>query len=302
MADATVARMIRDVLEKAFPSGQVDDRLVDRFEHALRASKRPEFRAFRTRGDIQEERPKFTEGPAITYTMSAFHRRVTPFESSFTGDLQVVRVSLGDQASDTFETSIGKVEQDDHLLFSAEDVRSQYGYLLPYEIERVDLVTPARYDFFRFAPLALFLGYRHANDPEPSFFILEAGTATGQAKQLYFAPTLDTTIVQRSGYEPTPFSKAEDFYRGQLIMDGNDPATLTIASSRERTSDPYITIEAEFTREVPSEVTFPGVETAVAALRVETIARGMQWDLNLFEELMAEVGERLLEWDQKPPE
>src|SRR6185436_8601788 len=111
----------------------------------------------------------------------------------------------------------------DHLVGSVDLVAQKFKEQLGYYPGKVDLVTPARTGITRarFGAIAMYLGYKNATDPGPSFFIFEAGMATGEAKMLYLGKTLDTEILQRSGYDPTAYSSHNNFYRGGVTVKGH---------------------------------------------------------------------------------
>src|SRR5690606_5291441 len=103
----------------------------------------------------------------------------------------------------------------------------KYARFLEAPLARVDLITPPRQGV-RFGAISVLLGYKKPKDPLPFCYILEAGTATGQPKVLYLGKTIDATINNYAGYQPTPFACPSHAYTGKLSMNGDDPNVLTI--------------------------------------------------------------------------
>ncbi|MEZ4297131.1 MAG: hypothetical protein R3B70_19350 [Polyangiaceae bacterium] len=158
-----------------------------------------------------------------------------PFQSEFVGHLPLVRVPLPASfpvgQNPSVRTAIGQVYfSSDHLVGSVELVNQKFAASVGFPAARVDLITPARTGITRsrFGAIAAYLGYAGAGDFEPSFYILEAGMATGQPMVLYLGKTMDTIIVQRSGYVPTPYSSASNFYRGWLTVTDNEPVEMVV--------------------------------------------------------------------------
>src|SRR4029077_8046228 len=108
----------------------------------------------------------------------------------------------------------------DHLLGSVDLVAGKYGGAdyLGYRPPRIDLITPARAANTRFGAIAVYLGYRNKADRGPSFYLLEAGTATGDAKMIYFSPSMKPITSVTSYYLPTPFVTMRNTYSGGLTM------------------------------------------------------------------------------------
>jgi hypothetical protein len=175
--------------------------------------------------------PKCAGDPVRYYWAEATHVRQHPTgHQAFVGKLPMVRVSLPASAPRTFETSIGTVEPPDHLIATVHEANDKFAKVLGYELVRLDVITPPRQKL-RFGAVSVLLGYR---DPAalPCCFILEAGTATGQAKVLYLGKTLASTVNQFSGYRPTPFSCSDNAYTGNLTLDQDSPAKLHITARK----------------------------------------------------------------------
>ncbi len=185
----------------------------------------------------------------VFYTSVSGHSREKPQKEKHEGLVNWVRVTLPEYDPPLFhphkydiETPIGWVRGVDHMAFSNEAVRryvfqdsfpngiNQPGISqkLP-DFKRVDLVTPARYDLIRFAPLSIYIGYEEVDSTTPLFYIMCGGNALGQSKVMYASSTdLDKEILQYSGYRPSPFSSADNFYLAQTKFDGMDPVAVTI--------------------------------------------------------------------------
>jgi hypothetical protein len=145
------------------------------------------------------------------------------------------------------------------------------------------LIAPARRLTARFAAIAVYVGYRE-RDGMPSFYVLEAGTATGEPAVLYLSKTMTTHVDERAGYEPTPFSSPDNIvrliernasfilvhalliddlqYRATLTMNelGTDPTQLKVACFWPGFDEPYLVTTvaylrgAQRTRELPTKL------------------------------------------------
>ncbi len=245
--------------------------------------------------------------PATYYVAEATHRRGTAApQSAFVGYLPVVRVRAPQSGVATIHTGGGDVYSGDHLVYSVDDVNAKFANALGYHATRVDIVTPPRLWGARFAAVAAFIGYRDESGP-PSFYLLEAGMATGEPKVLFFAKTMDTEIVDWSSYTPTPFSAANHRYAGKLAVSASgEPVALSVKAFRKPKNgnafepNPYISIDAVYEKATgPSEL-FPAAITAQAALRVASIAEALNMDVfHPFTSLMADLGD-VLPWLSKP--
>lgn len=260
--DQDIRQQLAQILQQSFPAAPpLDDAALD---GALRALYQEHGPALAAAGlpplpklpPVPVPPPTFAPAaaPAATttsyplYVANAMHHRVhamtnpdlgsnsgAPFESNFIGHLPMVRVPLPPMfavgANPKIETPIGDVYlSSDHLVGSVELVTQKYGSQLGYAPGRVDLITPARTGITRsrFGAIAVYLGYRNVKDTQPSFYLLEAGLATGEAKMLYFGATMTTTITQRSGYVPTAYSSADNTYVGNLVVQNDQPVSLQV--------------------------------------------------------------------------
>lgn len=183
------------------------------------------------------------------YTCQSIHNRDSPKKEKHDGIINWVRVTLPEHDApwlqprkNDIKTPLGWVRAADHLAFSLDAVRNyvfndnypngvdqpgEHQKLPPFK--RVDLITPARYDLVRFAPLAIYIGYEEEQSTTPLFYILEGGNALGQAKVLYASSSdLNKPILMEAGYKPTPFSSPENFYLSKVEFDKMDPIHVSI--------------------------------------------------------------------------
>lgn len=247
--------------------------------------------------------------PATYYIAEATHRRATAApKSAFVGHLPVVRVRAPQSGVATIHTGGGDVLSGDHLVYSVDDVNSKFAGALGYSAARVDLVTPPRLWGARFGAVAAFIGYRDAGGA-PSFYLLEAGMATGEPKVLFFGKTMDTEIVDFTHYTPTPFSSPDHRYVGKLaVSPAGEPLSLYVKAYRKPKNGnafeakPYIEIDVDYQKQSgPSEL-LPSAITAAAAFRVAAIADAIGMDpFHPFTGLMADIG-KAMPWLQKPLE
>jgi hypothetical protein len=187
------------------------------------------------------------------YWAKAVHTRKSPegFEP-FTGELGMARVTLDDDTPQNYRTAFGVIAKGDHLIDTVFEANQKYARHLGYNIERLDLITPAR-DVLRFGAISVFLGYKKKTDAAPSCYILEAGTATGQPKVVYLGKRPGEPINAYSGYKPTPFACPDHAYFGTLtVKDGDDPDRLHITSRRVEngvSEQPYIDVDIRWERQ-----------------------------------------------------
>lgn len=251
------------------------------------------------------ERRADTAAHYQTYQIDAVHLRATPIYSCFTGVVKAVRVRLHQTFKLPFFTAYGTVWAHDHIVFTVDEIkqwlRTNHPDFQP-SFQRVDLITPARHDLFRFAPVALFFAYETVTSTVPSFFIIESGYANGKPAVLYLGRTMTTTIVDKTGYKPTPFSSPDNIYSSTLTLQDTDEPDVLVIESREQLDErPYITLTMNYTVEAtPGQVIFPGKQFIEAGIRIESISLGMGEELGELQKLIAELGLKLLQWNLWP--
>jgi hypothetical protein len=248
---------------------------------------------------VQATVPTAGSADAFTYyTAHATHTRFAHPAHSFMNDLPLVRVPLAAKTADAvpISTSIGQVIPQDHLFASVSQLSFKYGDDLGYDVARIDLITPARSGGARFGAIALYLGYKNASDASPSFYVLEAGTATGEARVAFISPEFGVIPAEKKWYQPTPFTTEDAYYAGKLIMNGDDPDQL-IVNALGVTKQPEVQVSIAYEKVATPLYIWPAFLTLMAAARIGLIAveRGQLE----FEDILAPIG-ALLPW-LKPP-
>lgn len=253
-------------------------------------------------------------GRHTTYRLHATHSRSQPIEATFTGECQSVRVSLPQSKPDPdsyIGTYIGRVEASDHLLFSIDEVRTAYQlrHGMPPAIERVDLITGARFMGRRFSPVSCYMAYADANAPgNPTFFILEAGSATGKPKALYVARDMETVLHDQSAFAFTPLSCPANWYTGGLRVepDGH-PSTMYLTSAQERDgSYQYFSLEVRYAVERKQKRVISPLNLQIeAAMRVYAIAQQAGCELGIgrgggMQPMIGPMAEGIVSWDVSP--
>ena len=185
------------------------------------------------------------------YWVEASHMRHSPQGfPPFEGQLGMARVTLDEIRPRTFRTAFGTIAPGDHLIDTVYEANQKYASHLGYEIDRLDLITPAR-EVMRFGAISVMLGFKNKSDRSPSCYILEAGTATGQPKVLYLGKEVGKPINAYSGYSPTPFACPSHAYLGTLTVKNNDdPDQLKISARAIKngvSAQPYIDIDIRWT-------------------------------------------------------
>ena len=259
--------------------------------------------------DRRKARTKYT-----LYELEATHTRREPIESGFTGHCQSVRVSLPmtPVASDSYiGTFIGKVEASDHLLFSVEAVREFYERTFGKapKLERVDLITGARFLGRRFSPVSVYLGYSQAEHSDlPCFYILEGGSASGQPKALYAAKDMSAAIHQKAGFSFTPLTCSNNWYQGGLEMraDMREPVRVFLTAAQERDgSFDYLDLSVRYAVSTKRRVIAPFELQVEAAMRVLAISEQIGCELGQgrgggLQPVLGPVAEALMPWNIKP--
>ncbi|APR82102.1 Hypothetical protein A7982_07451 [Minicystis rosea] len=305
---------VRNALTRAFPHAHVTDDVVDGVVETMMHGQGGPNGAPRERAPLAR---RVSEKTHHLYLGDATHHRVKsaapaqqPMESQFTLSLPMVRVTLPeklDEQTRVIETAIGDVDLSrDHLLGSIDLIHAKYGSAeyLGQRPARVDLITPARLAHARFGAMAVYLGYRKKTDRSPSFYMLEAGTATGDAKMIYFSPNLEPIKSATSYYLPTPFVSMSNTYSGGITMrpapDEDEIAELLVKSYAPGSKDPYITVTLRYRRVSSLDLPLPTEITADAGARVALIAKtmGIASAVEL-QSVLAELA-KTLHWEEYP--
>ena len=192
------------------------------------------------------------------YDIASTHHRIIPNYEPFVGYLSMTRITLPQSDAEVrdIRTAIGTVAVGDHIYGSVQAFKQTY-LEAPYKnTTRLDLVTPPRELGLRFGAVSAYLGYTNGS-AMPSFYVLEAGTVTGEPKVPFASATLDGGIVAYTDYQPTPFAKKNHVYRGSLQVVGDNPELLTI-TSEATAHTPYIRITAKFTETTTPKNIWPG--------------------------------------------
>jgi D-arabinono-1,4-lactone oxidase/FAD binding domain len=300
---------IRAVIRRALPlpADKITDVVVDAFVAELQR------RGLEGIELLGLPRAESTSAPSYPlYLANAMHRRVhpmdsaQPFHSSFVGHLPTVRVPLPwalNYQNTQLSTAIGTIDfARDHLAGSVELVSRLYSAELGYAAARVDLITPARQEGVRFGAIAVYLGYRAQSDTAPSFYVLEAGLATGQAAMLYLGKTMGSQIVLQGAYEPTPFSAPDNIYTGTLSVVNDQPVRLNVQANAP--SLPwYIDVTIDYQQlNAPPDI-LPLCLTLEAIARVAALGNAMNVPTGMPEiaqELLGELALLFLPWIEKP--
>lgn len=283
--DQSTRRGLRRILDQGFPDGTVGQRDIEALALAI-YERRYEFGnalpdelktinlgPYENRlKALAESLPSDAEADLDDhryYWIESTHTRLDPDHyHPFTGQLPMVRVRMPQSQPKTYRTKIGTVEPDDHLLTTVDEYNEECEEAVGYKTQRVELVTPPRDHDTRFGAISVYMGYRNKTDPNPSNYVLEAGTATGQAKVIYLGTTLDARIYRYGGYKPTPFSCASNSYEGRVSWNDDSPEVLTIKARKianNKAQSPYIKIEAKFTELNKARSVWPGWLIAEAA-------------------------------------
>lgn len=304
-------------LSLAFPDAHVSNDVVDLAVQFM----------LRTRNSLDDPGPVRRERSPLEksveekehplYLGHADHHRVKSLppaskamQSQFMMSVPMVRVPLPekiDPEHPIIETQIGDVDlARDHLLGSIELIASKYAdsQHLGYRPARVDLITPARRAGGRFGAIAVYLGYKAKSDRGPSFYLLEAGTATGDPKMIYYSPSMAPIPSVTSNYLPSPFVTMNNRYGGGVIMQAppneDEPDQLIVRSYAPGDNEPYITVNVKYQRAKTMNLPTAIDLTADAAARIALIAKtmGLASAIEL-QELLTKLGKNL-HWIETP--
>jgi hypothetical protein len=217
------------------------------------------------------------------YEARATHARTAAPGSVFSATLPVVRFRLPDhgttQTLPVLHSPAGDILPVDRLSPSVDVLWNTYhgDPLLKFgRPERVDMITPPRLGGARFSAISVYLCYAKATAAAPSFYILEAGLATGQPRMPFLGRTMDTVIVAQTQYKPTTFSEPYHYYRGKLAMRADapsEPERLSVEVFRQAPpTDQYVHVTVEYVKRATPLLTPPFSITVGAAARVQAIA------------------------------
>ncbi len=311
---------IRAALVRAFPQSRITDEVVDGVATVLVLThgKKPADGPKDERGrevapitkHVTEKEHRLYLGDATHHRMKSRPPESRPMESKFTLSVPMVRVTLPEKLEKdktVIATEVGDVDLSrDHLLGSVDLLDVKYGDKshLGYRPARVDMITPARLAGARFGAIALYLGYRNKADRGPAFYIFEAGTATGDAKMVYFSPDMKPIQGLTSHYLPTPFVSMQNTYSGGVTMrpapDEDEPETMFIQSYAPGDKDPYLTVTLVYKRAPTMELALPIELTVDAAARVAQIANAMGIpNAEELQPVLADLGSTL-HWEEVP--
>lgn len=303
---ADMYEQMRGVIKSSFPDAATvvtDDAVDAAFQVAKYDLNAPALQAL----DIpQPVAPTCGGGPQFEYYEAwATHSRTAAPHSQFIGKLPLVRFRIPDQGTaqtlPIIHTPAGDLLPNDRLYPSVDVLWSTYGsdpLLRLGRPERVDMVTPPRLSGARFSAIAVYLCYAKETDPGPSFYILEAGLATGEARMPYLGRSMDAVIIAQTQYNPTAFSQPWHFYRGTLAMDANDPGEPSVLSidvfEREPPTDQYLNVRVEYRKVSAPVLIDPYQITIIAGARLQAIAdalgapsglTGREWFLRLIDDV-----------------
>jgi hypothetical protein len=297
---------IQSLLRAAFPDADVSPELANAMSDAVQEGDifdseqianmpNPAGLSFAAPGD----------GPVQGYYLGeAVHSRSIPIPSTFEGHLPLARVTLPmTGGNEPIETAIGWLIPNDRKILNVGVLPT----LIGRKAARVDMVTPPRSPSQtggRFGAVALYLGYDTEDAPGPSFYILEAGTATGQPKVLFYGEKVNEWIINKqTSYQPTPFCSPANFYSGILKMSPTDPdeiSSLTIQSRTAVDSNPYIQIDVTYKPQRVPPMYKPLDLILEAAARVGIIGDAIGIDPGTETKIAAALFGGKLDWIQDP--
>ncbi|MBZ0119332.1 MAG: hypothetical protein K8H88_20240 [Sandaracinaceae bacterium] len=311
---------LRTTLQRTFPDPgvQVPDDAIDKtlilVAHHDTKNEFPELAPLKAQFPAPNVTPETASAPADDseyrfYTGHATHSRTglsKPY-SAFIGHLPMVRVVLPQTGSRSdvppIQTPMGVLMPTDRLLASVQVVQevAQRARIVPPE--RVELITPPRYEGNRFGAIAVYLLYPQAQAVTPSHYILEAGLATGQPRMRYKPTPVGQWLSQQSGYQPTAFSQPWHTYRGLFTMKNafpNEPEALIVEAYERHPQSPYIRVTVEYGRDAAPTTLNPFFLTIQAAARISSIADALHMQVDLpMRPLLRFIG-NFLHWVHPP--
>jgi hypothetical protein len=310
---------VKAALQALFPSAVVTDDVVNNVLAEMRA---PGISAAKTAAAMRAPNRMAAMAvapPPVTYYLAnAQHARKRGTGSVFVGQLPVVRYTLpatGDfdtQPVPTINTAIGDLVPADRKIASVQ----MLAQFTDQTAQRVEILTAPRAPGLnaRFAAVALYLCYAQATDGVPSFYILEAGTATGDSRVLFVSRGMANIVNQQTSYQPTPFSKWTNYYTGSLTMAATSPGEpyQVIVQSTDTSGDgpdagqtPYIEVTLTYQKLAgPQDYGPQGYDpvglTLQAAARVGLIGKAIGVDPGMPEDVAAVLAGWTLQWDSPP--
>lgn len=294
---------VRRALSATFPDAgtNIPDQLVDTaFQIAKHELNVPEFSSLKIPAPTLTVPAPAAAKAVEYYEASATHARSAAPHSVFTGHLPLVRYRLplhGIRATaPTIHTPAGEVLPEDRLLTSVDTLWDRYGSdkLLKFgRPARVDVIGPPRLAGARFAAITLYLCYSKQTDPGPSFYVLEAGLATGQPRMLYLCRTMSGTLLYQTQYRPSAFSRPFHWYRGKLEMapaERGEPVRLTVDVFEKRPpADQYLRVSVQYHKRLKPLLTNPFHITIGAAARIQAIADALGVPSGLDEKFLLRI-------------
>jgi hypothetical protein len=240
------------------------------------------------------------------YTAHATHSRagLSKPHSTFVGDLGVVRAPLPAGCEPArVRTPHGVLDPADRLLPTLEHVRAfcaMHGSPRP---ARVEILTPPRVRGHRFAAMAVYLLYPSADAPSPSHFVLEAGMATGEASICYPPCAVGSWQTVSAGYRPTPFSTAEQVFRGTFAMNEDapdEPGTLIVEAYRAPTDRaPALRVSVRY-QAAAAPAAHPLWLRVMAGARIGAVAEAARQPVTLAARWLLRLVAIFLPWIEAP--
>ncbi len=288
---------------------QVSDRMVDGVVRSLHARySHPKLPKLKSVPSRHIPRGSSDDGKTY-YVVTPVHSRVALSEGceQFQQPVPMARYRLPETGQENISTSLGKAYAGDRKFNNMKDLRDRVSKSLGYSPARADVIAGIR-DWGRFAPVTLYLGYRNENDKAPSFYVVEAGIATGQSRTLYLAKDFDKNQVQaQSMYDPTQFANNAHWYNARLVMAGDDPQMVTIFSGETKDIDKaYVKITLTYVKQYQAPKNIVAYDYLLdASMRLAAIgeAVGLTRKNNTFGILqgpLAYLGRTELNWYAKP--
>jgi hypothetical protein len=306
-APAISSADVQTALQALFPSAPVDSKVTASVLAAL-----PQGPAYPAAPPVPGV------GGGLTYYVAhAEHFRMRGTHSSFVGELPMVRFPLpltgdfGNNLPPIVPTAIGYLIPNDRTIASVAMIPQLTGGMTA---ARVDLITAPRSPSAagaRFGAVATYLCYANATDTQPSFFIIEAGTATGVPMVTFLSPDMSPIINKNTQYKPTPFSRTDNYYSAWLEMNPAQPdepqqmiVTTTDTSGGPTDPDvgdtPYVQVRITYEKQTAPPAYSPLGLILEAAARVGVIGSAIGVDPGVTEDIAKLLLSWTLSWEEKP--